>query len=1172
MAVYSKIYGGETRQYQRKANALEKTLDVLQTPTQFLAGLTSASIKRDPKEIGRFLKQDKSFIDVLQENTSLGGYSVVPGFLLDVALDPLTYLGIGSLTAAGRGARAAGLAVKAAEQSGDLAKFVKGAVGVAKYGKFGTKLSEQARLGQRALFSLDVPFTNIGVDLVKGEKFYKGMELVGETVGRTTAGRTMAKFFGKVSRNVPEFMKLRKIQQTARIGKATADLGEAVGKEAEDFYREMKKLGMDDETARDVLRDIIELSGPEKNIEYLEYMDPATRQKYVRWVWQAEAIKRGLPEQLRSMVGGDVKRQFPSRRRRPNVGPGQRRRGLVTEGTNIAETLDAQQAAEAVRGRPLRGVGGGEVAEDADAIRGIVQKLQDEAERNLARLGKTRSKQEVKRLVRRIQDIRQEIDNARSKVGKIGRERIVAAVENVTPTGERSASVIKQGKNKKVFEDNGLQIPNLFALSDSWDFKGQMPAELAAGFEKFGQTNTIKAIRRAEEQAIAEYNLLNRGRTIYSVLKKYGWDKQLGRVSPRLRRAVNYINLANATYLTNERAVGLRINELASDLNYLHRSFTPEARAAYMEANKDSLRGAASAYDVSVKFGAQVQRDETLRDLSITEINRMGEAGQLDRLFGGRKVKVFEDEPFFSVFRRGTHSIGAIESAKLVKDSIQSYGRPIAGSLDKPITNEALQAGEAFLPNRIAEELGFRKSEYGRVIEDVAMPKDIVDLLNSHYERVFSPPEVIPLMRAYDAIQRVWKQITLPIWPAYHARNLASDLFMITHNADSYGLSFTQAINAFQETSRGLYNSWKGKEDFVVDLGKGGGKVKWTEFRKMLDDYGILDYSSGRELEDIVLRPRGLTNDKKGIEGFEQRLSNFAPFQIGLAFGQARQNATNSAYFLGLLRNGVTPEVAALEVKKKLFDFRNLTSEEKQILRRLIPFYSWMRHNIPYQLKAVIKNPKILTQINWAREAATHGEGPAGSVPLPNFLAQGLPIAVPDFLRMPNAETAKDPQFARLRGLLPVSDIMTVFNPTQEILNSLTPVLKTPFEMGMNVDTFQGLPLERYPGESRKFMGIEMSRRWMIPPLRNIRMFAEAENVLSPERTLQQKVAGLTFAKPYTVDTGRQTSLMYYRLRQEQTRVKKLMYQAAQEGRAGEVQKLRRYLLDINRNPHQLLQ
>ena len=75
-----------------------------------------------------------------------------------------------------------------------------------------------------------------------------------------------------------------------------------------------------------------------------------------------------------------------------------------------------------------------------------------------------------------------------------------------------------------------------------------------------------------------------------------------------------------------------------------------------------------------------------------------------------------------------------------------------------------------------------------------------------------------------------------------------------------------------------------------------------------------------------------------------------------------------------------------LETKKWLFDYADLSLFEKNRMKNIFPFYTWLRKNIPAQLATIVTNPSIYSMIPKGEEALSTG------VNIP-------PEAIPDWLR-----------------------------------------------------------------------------------------------------------------------------------------------------------------------------
>lgn len=84
---------------------------------------------------------------------------------------------------------------------------------------------------------------------------------------------------------------------------------------------------------------------------------------------------------------------------------------------------------------------------------------------------------------------------------------------------------------------------------------------------------------------------------------------------------------------------------------------------------------------------------------------------------------------------------------------------------------------------------------------------------------------------------------------------------------------------------------------------------------------------------------------------------------------------------------GFTPERAGLISRTTHVDYRHLTNFERNVMRRIIPFYSFSRHMIPHQLNMLMHNPGgPVAQAIRAGNVARSGEY------VPEFVGRGLAI------------------------------------------------------------------------------------------------------------------------------------------------------------------------------------
>ncbi len=60
----------------------------------------------------------------------------------------------------------------------------------------------------------------------------------------------------------------------------------------------------------------------------------------------------------------------------------------------------------------------------------------------------------------------------------------------------------------------------------------------------------------------------------------------------------------------------------------------------------------------------------------------------------------------------------------------------------------------------------------------------------------------------------------------------------------------------------------------------------------------------------------------------------------------------------------MSPEDAAKKVREVQFDYTRTTPFEREVLARVIPFYRWMRNNLPFQIKQFINDPRKYSRLN----------------------------------------------------------------------------------------------------------------------------------------------------------------------------------------------------------------
>jgi hypothetical protein len=152
----------------------------------------------------------------------------------------------------------------------------------------------------------------------------------------------------------------------------------------------------------------------------------------------------------------------------------------------------------------------------------------------------------------------------------------------------------------------------------------------------------------------------------------------------------------------------------------------------------------------------------------------------------------------------------------------------------------------------------------------------------------------------------------------------------------------------------------------------------------------------------------------------------------------------------------LSPEHAAQSVKKYLFDYDELTDFEREVARNIIPFYTWMRKNIPLQLEAIVTDPGRYAKIPKFIRAVESITDEWQDIETPDYFAELHAVKLP--LIMGGKPVYYNPN-------LPFQDLNRL--NAKDILSSMTPFVKiaTEYFPERGYSLFLDRPIERYPGE-----------------------------------------------------------------------------------------------------------
>jgi hypothetical protein len=312
----------------------------------------------------------------------------------------------------------------------------------------------------------------------------------------------------------------------------------------------------------------------------------------------------------------------------------------------------------------------------------------------------------------------------------------------------------------------------------------------------------------------------------------------------------------------------------------------------------------------------------------------------------------------------------------------------------------------------------------------------------------------------YDKMTHLLKLNMTTVVPSFHIRNEFSNQFQswLAVGRDALNYKFKlQALKAIK--NRG---SREMKDRFNITMPDGTVKsMEWNEAYELAKVRGVID--EGFFAKDIGAEAMTTGVLPKVPAKFDPTDSeNFLLYRKGAEIGGYTENTSRFTHFVAMLRQGKTADEASESVNKFLFDYSDLTTFEKTIMKRIFPFYTWLRKNARLQLSQMLEQPekyrhvgKILQGI----EGMNNEEDRMDSRYISNF-AQ-------DWVQTPFSKTNEQGREEPIlwNPNLPFGDMSRIpdpFNPldsAKELFSQFNPLIKVPVEQATNHHTFFDRPL-----------------------------------------------------------------------------------------------------------------
>ncbi len=368
--------------------------------------------------------------------------------------------------------------------------------------------------------------------------------------------------------------------------------------------------------------------------------------------------------------------------------------------------------------------------------------------------------------------------------------------------------------------------------------------------------------------------------------------------------------------------------------------------------------------------------------------------------------------------------------------------RMLGSAIDDLKFNQWMHGPAAEWAHRTAVRKGFTELSRGMQTSD-----DVADLLKLTVQAT-APGELPSFLRYYDKMNTIFKSWAITS-PGFIARNGYSGLFM----------------NYLFDVSPGMYRAFRTADSAFTNAIKEGLTVEQALARvpsQLQESYTLVHYSG-------VIAGGGIATDavsnlnssiKTGARDLTDRVANTALNRAGFKGNAWMERHLRGAAAMHAADSGRGIDGIYDLVYKAHFNYADLNSAETQIARRISPFYTWFRKNLPTQMEMIFKNPKAYARYVEVKDSIESVSPPEDL--MPTWMKDRLSVRLP--FKLPGGMTYLMPD-------MPFKDLNALTNKN-DVLGLISPVIKTPLEIGM-------FDSKMYFGKSQPFQGLVQMPAYM---------------------------------------------------------------------------------------------
>lgn len=351
----------------------------------------------------------------------------------------------------------------------------------------------------------------------------------------------------------------------------------------------------------------------------------------------------------------------------------------------------------------------------------------------------------------------------------------------------------------------------------------------------------------------------------------------------------------------------------------------------------------------------------------------------------------------------------------------------------------------------------------------IAMHHRAYDTLKQFENAYRDLPELI---KGYDRVVNEWKGLNL-ITPTFHINNFFGNMtnsYLVGMDLMSQQKYLTESMTSLRSYDNilkevdGLIRTGLKRDEALNQLSKAN-RATYDTLYYYFSDGVSMKMAGVRDLQGFTqtLQQGGqknlyrqLTTANFNIAENADELQRFALYKWAYEKELAKLGGATSDAIRLKARS-----VASDKVFESLFDYSNFTGFEKDIMKRVIPFYTFMKNNFAFQAQNILKNPKQYGRLTRAYNYYVEDIAGINKEDMPEYARDNMWLPIPITVNRGDTET-----ITFLKANLPPAEFAELIESRfARGISSLTVPLKLPIELALNRDLFTGAEIKDFPGQ-----------------------------------------------------------------------------------------------------------